>query len=61
MGSANIQAKIRRGLAKAINKTGSDTINKVFLVRETRTGGTPLDAPTITSVDIELVDAIFRS
>ena len=61
MGSANIQAKIKRGLAKAINKTGSTSSEKVFLIQETNTGGdTPIDLPVITETSIELVNAIFR-
>ena len=61
MGSANIQAKIKKGLAKAINKTGSTSSEKVFLIQEVNTGGdTPIDLPVITETSIELVNAIFR-
>ena len=62
MASVDIQAKIKAGLAKAINKTGSASSPKVYLVSETVTGGdTPLDEPTIVTNDILLKDAIFKS
>jgi hypothetical protein len=62
MGSANIQAKIRKGLAKAINKTGSASSEKVFLIEIIITGGTtPLDPITSeTENPVELVNAIFK-
>lgn len=62
MASIDIQAKIKAGLAKAVNKTGSASSPKVYLVSETVIGGdTPLDDPTIVSNDILLKDAIFKS
>ena len=61
MGSANIQAKIKKGLAKAINKTGSAASDKVYLVSETVTGGTPLAPGTVSTNNIELVNAVFTS
>lgn len=61
MGSADIQAKIKRGLAKAVNKTGSLASDKIYLVSEIRTGGDGVTPPTITSADILLVNAIFKS
>ncbi len=60
MGSANIQSKIKRGLAKAINKTGSSTIDKVFLVKRIESGGSPLVPATFTEEVTLLVNAIFR-
>lgn len=59
MGSANIQAKIKRGLAKAINKTGSSSSEKVFIVKESGGNNDPLNPVTPTSQNIELVNAIF--
>ena len=60
MGSANIQAKVKLGLAKAISKTGSATSEKVYIVKNTETGGNdPLIPPTVTTESIELVNAIF--
>ena len=62
MGSANIQAKIKKGLAKAINKTGSASSELVYLVKETNTGGnTPIDPPVTTKTDVLLVNAIFKN
>tara|TARA_R110001632_G_scaffold213955_1_gene340399 strand:+ start:424 stop:795 length:372 start_codon:yes stop_codon:yes gene_type:complete len=59
MSAAQIQKKIRAGLAKAQKKVGSTTSDKVYLVRYTTTAGTPL-APGITTTEtIELVNAIF--
>ena len=62
MTSAYIQGRIKRGLAKAINKTGSPSIEKVYLMKKTVVGGdTPLDTPTVTVTPVLLVDAIFKS
>ena len=61
MGSANIQAKNKKGLAKAINKTGSASSEKVFLIKMVNTGGnTPINPPVINEVPVELVNAIFK-
>ena len=61
MGSANIQAKIKKGLAKAINKTGSTNSEKVFLIQMINTGGnTPIDPPVTAENPIELVNAVFK-
>ena len=60
MGASNIQTKIQKGLAKAINKTGSSLSDTVYLIRRTNTGGnTPLDPPVYTESKVELKDAIF--
>ncbi len=62
MTSAYIQGRIKRGLAKAIKKTGSPSIEKVYLMQKTAVGGdTPLDTPTVTVTPVLLVDAIFKS
>jgi hypothetical protein len=62
MGSSNIQAKIKRGLAKAIAKTGSSTSELVYLVSKTVTGGdTPLSPATETETKILLPNAIFQT
>jgi hypothetical protein len=61
MGSANIQAKIKRGLAKAVNKTGSASSELVYLVNVIiRIGTTPLDDVQKITENVELVNAIFR-
>ena len=59
MSAENVQAKIKSGLAKAINKTGSATSEPVYLVVKTNTG-TPL-APAVTESTTLLVNAIFKS
>lgn len=62
MGSANIRAKIKKGLAKAVNKTGSSDVDKVYLIKRTNTGGnSPINPPVYTETSIELVNAIFTS
>lgn len=61
MGSADLQAKIKRGLAKAINKTGSSSSEKVFLMSESGGNNDPLNPVAPTSTDVELVSAIFKS
>ena len=39
MTSAYIRNRIKKGLAKTINKTGSPSIDKVYLMQYTVTGG----------------------
>ena len=60
MSAANIQAKIQKGLAKAINKTGSTSSELIYLVQKTTTTGTPLVPGTTTSVNVLLTNAIFQ-
>ena len=60
MGSANIQAKIRNGLAKAVNKTGSSNSELVYLVTKSD-AGTPLNPLPQTETQTLLVNAIFKS
>ena len=59
MGSANIQAKVKAGLAKAINKTGSSSSEKVYIVKESGGNNDPLNPVTPTTTTTELIDAIF--
>lgn len=62
MGAANIQAKVRRGLSRAINKTGSTSSDLVYLVNKTISGGdSPINPPVTSTNDVLLVDAIFKS
>ena len=62
MASIDIQKKIKAGLAKAVNKTGSSSSDKVYLISKTNTGGnTPLDPPIVTTTEVLLKDAIFKS
>jgi hypothetical protein len=59
MGAANIQAKIKKGLAKAVAKTGSVNSDKVYLVSKSTTTGNPLSPGVTTSTSIELKNAVF--
>lgn len=59
MAAIDIQAKIKKGLARAVNKTGSSASDLVYLVKETKTGGTLVEPPTITKSNILLLNAIF--
>ena len=59
MGAANIQAKIKKGLAKAVAKTGSVNSDKVYLVSKSTTAGNPLSPGVTTSTAIELKNAVF--
>ena len=62
MGAANIQAKIKSGLAKAINKTGSSTSDLIYLIVNNVSGGTtPLNTPNVIESKTLLVNAIFKS
>jgi len=62
MGSNNIRAKVQKGLARAINKTGSSSSELIYLIEKSNLGGnTPLDPPVITESKVLLVDAIFKS
>ena len=59
MSAASIQAKVKKGLAKAIAATGSPTSEPVYLVVKTQ-AGTPL-SPSVTESTTLLVNAIFKS
>ena len=61
MSSANIQAKVKAGLAKANKAVGSSTSEKIYVVKETITGGGPLGGGTTTSVSTPLKNAAFKS
>lgn len=63
MGSSNIQAKIKAGLAKAVAATGSENSELVFIVQKTKTGGgnDPINPPVFSEVDVLLKNAIFKS
>jgi len=60
MASIDIQAKVRKGLARAVNKTGSSTSEKVYLITTTSTG-TATTIGTVTESSTLLVNAIFVS
>ena len=59
MSASSIQAKVKKGLAKAIAATGSPTSEPVYLVVKTQ-AGTPL-SPSVTESTTLLVNAIFKS
>ena len=59
MSSAQIQKRIKAGLKRAQIKTGSPTSDKVYLVNSSVTAGTPISPGIKTSVNVELVNAIF--
>ena len=59
MGSANIQAKVKAGLAKANIAVGSPSDLPIYLVNKTQVG-TPL-APSTTETITLLPNAIFTS
>ena len=61
MSSADIRDKIARGMRKAVSKTGSTSSEKVYLLKKTTTTGNPLNPGTVTTNQIELVDAIFKN
>tara|TARA_R100000951_G_scaffold58602_1_gene49262 strand:- start:300 stop:671 length:372 start_codon:yes stop_codon:yes gene_type:complete len=59
MASADIQARIKKGLARAIKKTGSSSSEKVYIVKESGGNNDPLNPVTPTSQTVELINAIF--
>ncbi len=62
MGGASIQAKIKKGLAKAVAATGSASSELVYLVKKTNSSGsTPLDTITVTQTRTLLTNAIFKN
>ena len=62
LAAINIQDKIKRGLSKAINKTGSASSDLVYIEKVTVSGGnSPIDTPVRTPTNVLLVDAIFKS
>ena len=61
MSGADIQAKVKRGLAKAVDKTGSGDLVYVKKVTVTGGGTSPIDPPTTATENVLLVDAIFKS
>jgi len=61
MSSAQIQKRIKAGLARAQKKTGSPTSDKVFLLKESGGNNDPLNPVAPTTTEIELTNAIFTS
>jgi hypothetical protein len=61
MSAASIQAKVKAGLAKANKAVGSSTSEKIYVIKETVTGGGPLGGGTTSSVTTLLPNAFFKS
>jgi len=63
MGANSVAAKVARGLAKANNKVGENDSPIVYLVRNIQISGgsSPFDPPVYSPVNIELVNAIFKT
>jgi len=61
MSAAAIQSKIKAGLAKAVGKVGSATVDKVYLVVNSGGSSDPLNPIAPTETDTELVNAIFTA
>ena len=61
MAGVDIQAKIRKGLKRAVNKTGSASSDLIYLIEIVGGGGTPSAPIAPTENPVLLVDAIFKS
>ena len=62
MSASGIQAKIKKGLAKAISKTGSTSSELIYVEKITLSGGnSPLNPPIQTPNNVPLIDAVFKS
>jgi hypothetical protein len=62
MSAYDIQKKVKKGLAKAQKKAGAAASPKVYLEQEVIAGGnSPLNPPTVTVTNVELVNAVFKS
>lgn len=62
MSASSIQARIKRGLSRAVDKTGSANRDLVYLVEETSAGSNDPNNPVEPSTkDTLLADAIFTS
>ena len=61
MSAAAIQSKIKAGLAKAVGKVGSATVDKVYIVVNSGGSSDPLNPIAPTETDTELVNAIFTA
>ena len=61
MSAAAIQSKIKAGLAKAVAKVGSPTVDKVYIVVNSGGSSDPLNPVAPTETDTELVNAIFTA
>ena len=62
MSAYDIQKKVKKGLARAQKKAGGTTSPQVYLEQEVVSGGNnPLNPPTVTITQVELINAVFKS
>lgn len=61
MSSASIQAKIKAGLSRAVTRTGSSVVDKVYLVVESGGSIDPITPVAPTKANVELVNAVFTA
>ena len=61
MSSSQLRQDIKDLLGEAVSLTGSSTSEKIYVVKETITGGGPLGGGTTTSSSTPLTNAVFKS
>lgn len=61
MSSAQIQNRIKKGLKRAQQKTGSPSSDKVFLLSTSGGSNDPLNPIVPTTTELELTNAIFAN
>jgi hypothetical protein len=61
MSSSELIQDVKDLLAEAISLSGSITSEKIYVIKETITGGGPLGGGTTSSVTTLLPDAVFKS
>jgi len=59
MSGAAIQERIKKGLSRAIDRTGSASSPLVYKIERTSGGGTPMNPLPIVTNSVLLVDAVF--
>jgi hypothetical protein len=61
MSSSELRQDVKDLLAEAISLAGSITSEKIYVIKETITGGGPLGGGTTSSVTTLLTNAVFKS
>lgn len=61
MSGAEIQSRIKAGLARAVARTGGNPAQLVLKIEKTGAGGTPQNPTPVTKVSVPLVDAVVSS
>jgi hypothetical protein len=61
MSSSELRQDVKDLLAEAISLAGSITSEKIYVIKETITGGGPLGGGTTSSVTTLLPNAVFKS